>query len=49
VIALGQLGDARAEKLLVRLQAEEIAQVIRDACRDSLAEIRQRAGASASR
>ena len=40
--ALGQLGDRRVEKLLVRLQAEEIAQVIRDACQDSLLEIRQR-------
>lgn len=42
IVALGQFGDKRAEKLLVRLQAEEIAQVIRDACRDSLDEIRQR-------
>lgn len=42
VVALGQLGDRRVEKLLVRLQAEEIAQVIRDACTDSLSEIRQR-------
>lgn len=42
VVALGQIADGRVEKLLVRLQAEEIAQVIRDACRDSLAEIRQR-------
>lgn len=42
IVALGQLGDTRVEKLLLRLQAEEIAQVIRDACRDSLAEIRQR-------
>lgn len=42
IVALGQLGDTRVEKLLLRLQAEEIAQVIRDACRESLAEIRQR-------
>lgn len=42
IIALGQLADTRVEKLLLRLQAEEIAQVIRDACVDSLAEIRQR-------
>lgn len=48
IVALGQLGDARVEKLLTRLEAEEIAQVIRDACRDALAEIRQRARASAS-
>lgn len=42
IIALGQLADTRVEKLLLRLQAEEIAQVVRDACVDSLAEIRQR-------
>ena len=42
IVALGQLGDTRVEKLLVRLQAEEIAQVVRDACRDSLQEIRSR-------
>lgn len=42
IVALGQLGDRRVEKLLVRLQAEEIAQVIRDACNDSLREIQQR-------
>ncbi len=42
IVALGQLGDTRVEKLLIRLQAEEIAQVVRDACRDSLAEIRSR-------
>ncbi len=50
IVALGQLGDpsagsgqiARVEKLLIRLQAEEIAQVIRDACHDSLQEIRSR-------
>lgn len=42
IIALGQLGDTRVEKLLVRLQAEEIAQVTRDACHDSLTEIRHR-------
>lgn len=42
IVALGQLGDRRVEKLLIHLQAEEIAQVIRDACRDSLAEIQQR-------
>lgn len=42
IIALGQLGDRRVEKLLLRLQAEEIAQVLREACRDSLAEIHQR-------
>lgn len=42
IVALGQLGDTRVEKLLIRLQAEEIAQVIRDACYDSLSEIRQR-------
>lgn len=42
IVALGQLGDRRVEKLLVRLQAEEIAQVVRDACRDSLKEIQQR-------
>lgn len=42
IVALGQLGDTRVEKLLLRLQAEEIAQVIRDACREALAEIRQR-------
>ncbi len=47
IVALGQLGDTRVEKLLIRLQAEEIAQVIRDACRDSLAEIRQRGRAMA--
>ncbi len=47
VVALGQLADGRVEKLLVRLQAEEIAQVIRDACADALAEIRQRERASA--
>lgn len=51
IVALGQLGNpsfdagpvAHAEKLLVRMQAEEIAQVVRDACGDSLSEIRQRA------
>jgi HEAT repeat protein len=42
IVALGQLGDKRVEKLLQRLQAEEIAQVVREACRDSLVEIRQR-------
>lgn len=42
IVALGQLADKRVEKLLQRLQAEEIAQVVRDACRDSLAEIKQR-------
>jgi HEAT repeat protein len=47
IVALGQLGDTRVEKLLLRLQAEEIAQVIRDACRDSLSEIRQRNRATA--
>lgn len=42
IVALGQLGDSRVEKLLVRLQAEEIAQVVRDACRDALDEIQSR-------
>jgi HEAT repeat protein len=48
IVALGQLGDTRVEKLLIHLQAEEIAQVIRDACHDSLSEIRQRDRAVAS-
>lgn len=47
IIALGQLGDTRVEKLLLRLQAEEIAGVIRDACRDSLTEIKSRSRAIA--
>jgi HEAT repeat protein len=42
IVALGQLGDRRVEKLLLHLQSEEVAQVVRDACRDSLVEIRQR-------
>ena len=42
IVALGQLGDRRVEDLLLRLQREEIAQVVRDACRDALAEIRGR-------
>ncbi len=46
IVALGALGDHRVEKLLTRLQAEEIAQVVRDACRDSLAEIRRRTRAA---
>lgn len=45
IVALGQLGDTRVEKLLLRLKAEEVAQVTREACEDSLAEIRQRHGA----
>ncbi|MBI4674367.1 MAG: HEAT repeat domain-containing protein [Chloroflexi bacterium] len=44
IVALGQLADQRVEKLLRRLEAEEIAQVLREACRDALAEIRQREG-----
>lgn len=48
IVALGQLGDARVETLLRQLQAEEIAQVTRDACRDALAEIRHRTRAPAS-
>lgn len=48
IVALGQLGDRHVEKLLIRLQAEEIAQVIRDACHDSLAEIRSQDRALAS-
>lgn len=47
IVALGQLGDRRVEKLLAHFQAEEITQVIRDAAQDSLAEIRQRDRAAA--
>lgn len=43
IVALGQLSDARVENLLARLQAQEIVQALRDACRDARAEIRQRA------
>jgi len=42
IVALGQLGDRRVEKLLRRLEAEEIAQALRAACREALQEIRQR-------
>jgi HEAT repeat protein len=48
IVALGQLGDSRIETFLIRLQAEEIAQVVRDACRDALAEIRARQTAQPS-
>ncbi len=47
IVALGQLGDKRVEKLLTRLQAEEIAQVIREACKDSLSEIQHQDRATA--
>lgn len=42
IIALGELGDRRCETLLLRMQDKEIAQVLRDACRDALTEIHRR-------